>query len=96
MASVGIRVLKQQLSAYLRRVQAGEAMEITDRGRVVAEILPAGWRGEAGLGPEALALVRAGMLRPARRPLPSSALRPVLREPAGTARRLLDELRGER
>lgn len=93
---MGIRVLKQQLSAYLRRVQAGEAVEVTDRGRVVAEILPPGWRAETGLGPEALGLVRGGTLRLARGPVPASALRPVLREPAGTARRLLDELRSER
>ena len=38
--SVGIRELKAKLSAYVRRAQAGETVEITDRGAVVAELRP--------------------------------------------------------
>ncbi len=37
---VGIRELRQNLSVYLRRVQAGEALEVTDRGRPVAMLVP--------------------------------------------------------
>jgi prevent-host-death family protein len=40
MASVGVRELRQQASELLRRVQAGEAIEITDRGRPVAVLAP--------------------------------------------------------
>jgi len=38
MISVGIRDLKNNLSHYLRRVQAGELVVVTDRGRPVAEL----------------------------------------------------------
>ncbi len=35
---VGTKELKNRLSHYVRRVRAGELVEITDRGTVVAEI----------------------------------------------------------
>ena len=38
--SVGVRELKSRLSAYLRRVRAGETVLITDRGRPVGRIVP--------------------------------------------------------
>ena len=37
---VGVRELRQNLSVYLVRVQAGEALRVTDRGRVVALLSP--------------------------------------------------------
>jgi prevent-host-death family protein len=40
MASVGVRELRQRASELLRRVEAGEAIEITDRGRPVAVLGP--------------------------------------------------------
>ncbi len=45
MDSVGVRELRRQASAILRRVAAGETLEVTDRGRPVAILLktmPAG------------------------------------------------------
>ena len=42
MTAVGIRALKAQLSEYLGRVAAGEHLTVTDRGRPVATISPAG------------------------------------------------------
>jgi prevent-host-death family protein len=36
---VGVRELKQHLSQYLKRVRAGEAVVITDRGQPVARIV---------------------------------------------------------
>jgi prevent-host-death family protein len=39
-SAVGVRELRQNLSVYLRRVQAGEALEVTDRGRPVAMLVP--------------------------------------------------------
>lgn len=39
-SSVGIRELRQQASELLRRVEAGETIEITDRGRPVAVLAP--------------------------------------------------------
>ena len=40
MASTGIRELRQRASELLRRVEAGETIEITDRGRPVAVLAP--------------------------------------------------------
>ena len=38
--SVGIRELRQQASALLRRVVAGETIEVTDHGHPIARIVP--------------------------------------------------------
>ena len=38
---VGIRELKQHASAVIRRAAGGESVEVTDRGRTVARIVPA-------------------------------------------------------
>jgi prevent-host-death family protein len=40
MATTGIRELRQRASELLRRVEAGETIEITDRGRPVAILAP--------------------------------------------------------
>lgn len=41
MQTVGIKALKDSLSEYIRAAAAGETIQVTDRGRVVAEIGPA-------------------------------------------------------
>ena len=38
--TVGVREIRQNLSVYLQRVLAGEALTITDRGRPVAMLAP--------------------------------------------------------
>jgi hypothetical protein len=38
MKAVGIRELKNRLSEYLRFMQGGEEVLVTDRGKVVAEL----------------------------------------------------------
>jgi prevent-host-death family protein len=40
MTSIGIRELRQQASYYLKLVAAGERVEVTDRGRPVAMLVP--------------------------------------------------------
>ena len=40
MSSVGVRELRQRASELLRRVEGGETIEITDRGRPVAVLAP--------------------------------------------------------
>lgn len=40
MGRTGIRELRQNASAIIRRVLAGETIEITERGRPVARIVP--------------------------------------------------------
>jgi antitoxin (DNA-binding transcriptional repressor) of toxin-antitoxin stability system len=40
MRSVGLKVLKNRLSEYVRLAAGGETVLVTDRDRVVAEIVP--------------------------------------------------------
>ncbi|MGO9924798.1 MAG: type II toxin-antitoxin system Phd/YefM family antitoxin [Mycobacterium sp.] len=40
MESIGVRELRQNASHYLSRVAAGELIEVTDRGRPVARLVP--------------------------------------------------------
>ena len=46
MRSVGIKVLKNKLSEYVRAAEAGETVLVTDRDRVVAELVPPRARAE--------------------------------------------------
>ena len=67
MVQIGVRQLREGLSRALRRVSAGETLEVTDHGRPVARLVPV-TAAAAGLEE----LVAAGTLIPAqdRRPLP--------------------------
>jgi prevent-host-death family protein len=38
--TVGVRELRQNLSIYLRRVAAGQTLRVTERGRIVAALVP--------------------------------------------------------
>ena len=40
MKSIGARELRQHASRYLREVERGGAIEVTDRGRPVARLVP--------------------------------------------------------
>jgi antitoxin (DNA-binding transcriptional repressor) of toxin-antitoxin stability system len=40
MRTVGIKILKNKLSEYVRAAEAGETVLVTDRDRVVAELSP--------------------------------------------------------
>lgn len=88
-STVGIAELRQNLSRYLRRVENGERLLVTDRNRVVAELGPAPSTGEA-----LDRLIAEGRVaRPMRR-----GLLPPLRmgdDPYALSR-ALDETRGER
>ncbi len=98
MKTAGVRELKAHLSGYLRDVQRGDVVLVTDRGRVVAELRPPG-AAEAGASPSDLAyrkLVDRGLLRPAAAPGAvawAGPARPRLRR--GSSRELLDAERGE-
>jgi prevent-host-death family protein len=41
MLSVGVRELSHHTSRYLARVKAGQSLEVTEHGRVIAVIAPA-------------------------------------------------------
>jgi antitoxin (DNA-binding transcriptional repressor) of toxin-antitoxin stability system len=79
MERVGIRELRREASAILRRVAAGETVEVTDRGRPVAVLLRSMPSGLARLEREGL-LRRAQDdlldLRPAT--LPTDAIAPSM------------------
>jgi prevent-host-death family protein len=64
MREVGLKILKNKLSEYVRLAAAGETIVITDRGRPVAEIVPPRREPETfvELG------VREGWLTPASNP----------------------------
>ena len=87
---VGLRELSQRTAKVVGLVRSGETVEVTDRGTVVARIVPAADDRYAQL-------VTAGIVRPARRPFDVASLP----EPGpGNAGRSSDEwladLRGDR
>ncbi len=92
MTSVGIRELKNNLSHYVRQVVAGRRIVVTDRGRVVAELVPPGPAGHRLSRYEEL--VASGVVRPALEKGDPLADFPPLGLPAGTAAGLIDEDRG--
>jgi len=63
--SVGVRELKAHLSSYLRRAKEGETVEITDRGRVVAELGPRRALSVSEIEERISELARQGRVRPA-------------------------------
>jgi prevent-host-death family protein len=89
MASVGVRELRQRASELLRRVERGETIEVTDRGRPVAILspLPAGNRlerlrvlGELEPATGLLADLPAPLALPLRQERPSSTLARLRRD----------------
>ncbi|PYY04099.1 MAG: hypothetical protein DMG69_31265 [Acidobacteria bacterium] len=63
MKSVGLRELKNRLSEYVREVRSGEGVFVTDRGEVVAELIPPGEGSiERGILSGLVALARKGQL----------------------------------
>ena len=94
MASLGIRELRDNLSRYIRRSEAGERIAVTAHGRVVAVIGPPAAPARRGARTRYEELVAAGLARPpidARDPLEDW---PDLRLPPGTAKALIDSDRG--
>ena len=65
MRAVGLKVLKDKLSEYVRMAASGETILVTDRDQVVAEIGPPGQVRSEDAGDALLAdAVRQGWLRP--------------------------------
>lgn len=99
MKTVGIRELKNSLSKYLRQVRSGEGLLVTDRGEVVAELLPPGQVQSDPSVPAGLAsLAKRGLLTLGA--ASSKDLYPALPRKTGQRRlsvaRLLDDERGTR
>lgn len=98
MRAVGIRELKAHLSRFLREVERGETVLVTDRGRVVAELRPPGEtaRPESELEARLRRTAEKGGLTIGEPNDPSVYGPSPVRVPPGTARELLDWTRGER
>jgi prevent-host-death family protein len=87
--SVGVAELRQNLSRYLRRVENGERLLVTDRNRPVAELGPP---PSIGAGLDRL-IAEGRVVRPVRRGLPAPLS--MDGDPHALSR-ALDEIRGER
>lgn len=90
----GIRELKDNLSRYIRRIEAGERVIITAHGRVVAEIVPPRGLSESRQS-EFDRLVASGVITPPAEngdPLEDC---PRIRLAPGTATALIDSVRDE-
>ncbi len=84
MAEAGIRDLRNHLSRYLERVQAGEEIVVTDRGRAIARVLPID--GERTID----RLIREGRVTPAKQ---RKRTLPAPLETTGTVSDLIAEQR---
>ncbi len=70
MRAVGLKVLKNKLSEYVRLAQGGETILVTDREVVVAELVPPRpGRGPAVADAVLAELMRKGWVTPAAHPL---------------------------
>jgi antitoxin (DNA-binding transcriptional repressor) of toxin-antitoxin stability system len=99
MISAGIRDLKNNLSKYIRRLSPGDAIAVTDRGRVVAELrsVEDAPGRPARHGTKYSELVAAGVIRPAVEsgdPLADWPTARTVKLPPGSAAALIDEDRG--
>lgn len=93
MRAVGLKILKNKLSEYVRLAADGEIVLVTDRGKVVAELVPPS-SGRASPANDALLAeaVREGWLTPP--VLPQTGAPP--RAPVAPWGELLEELTTDR
>lgn len=93
MRAVGLKILKNKLSEYVRLAAEGETVLVTDRDRVVAELGPPRAGRSPALADAHLAeAVREGLLSP---PLLSTESPPP-RQPVAPLATLLSELNTDR
>ena len=93
MKAVGLKVLKNKLSEYVRLAERGETVLVTDRDRVVAEIVPPERSRSPVLADALLAeAVRRGWITPPALPMSG----PPPRKPVMSFRKLFRELEQDR
>lgn len=96
--AANIRLLKDKLSAFLRDVQRGDVVLVTDRGRVIAEIRPPSITGQlpAGASNRWRSLVEEGILKVGLPNSPEAYLPGNVRLPAHVVDEALSATRGDR
>jgi len=93
MRSVGVKVLKNKLSEYVRLAAGGETVLVTDRDKVVAELIPP----REGRAPAVADAILAEAVRRGWLTAPSiRADGPPPRLPVASAAKLLTELADDR
>ncbi|MFQ5505834.1 MAG: type II toxin-antitoxin system Phd/YefM family antitoxin [Planctomycetota bacterium] len=93
MRAVGLKTLKNKLSEYVRLAANGETVLVTDRDRVVAELIPPRDGRARAVEDAALAdLVHTGVVTPPT--LPASD--PPARKPAASTQSILADLDRDR
>lgn len=94
MRTVGLKILKNKLSEYVRLASQGETVLIADRDRVVAELVPPQpGRAETVSDAVLASFVREGVITPA---LMAPGTRPATPPRKERLRDLLDELDADR
>ncbi|MGH3974532.1 MAG: type II toxin-antitoxin system Phd/YefM family antitoxin [Pseudonocardiaceae bacterium] len=89
-ATVGMRELSQRTAKVMALVRAGQTVDVTDRGKIVARIVPA-------VDDRYDQLVAAGAIRQAKRPFDVAHLpEPVANTTGRSTEDWLADLRGER
>ena len=95
MKTVGLKVLKNKLSEYVRAAAAGETIVVTDRGRPIAEINPPRQVSDRYKDHPVIARgIREGWITPAENP--GGMLPPRKPIPGYTLERLLADLDRDR
>ena len=96
--TTNIRALKDRLSAFLRDVQRGDVVLVTDRGRVVAEIRrpTVGASPSSPVEPRARRLVEEGVLKLGVPNTPQAYRRPGISLPDKVVDDALGWTRGDR
>ena len=95
--TAGIRELKDNLSEYVRRVEAGERIAVTAHGRVVAMLVPADAAARGRRPSRIEQMIADGTVRPPLEDgnLPADWAATGIRLPKGTAAALIDADRDE-
>lgn len=87
---VGVRELRQNLSVYLERVKKGQALLVTEHGRVVAQLAP-----PAAESDPVARLIASGAIRP-RKLSPADLPRPLQLTLDRPLSDVLNELRADK
>lgn len=93
MRVIGLKILKNKLNEYVRLAAGGETVLVTDRDRVVAEIVPPHGGVGAHVSDAILAdMVRNGLMSPAL----NASHEPPPRQPIAPTAEILADLRADR